>query len=75
MNLLGASPRKAAALITFLPLAAAALLVTGTFGLALASGGQGTGQRLRSNEMGCLAGVDATNQAAVELQVSFAPLL
>ena len=44
MNLLGASPRKAAALIAFLPLAAAALLMTGTFGLALATGGQDTGQ-------------------------------
>ena len=42
--LLGASPRKAAALVAFLPLAAAALLMTGTFGLALATGGQDTGQ-------------------------------
>jgi hypothetical protein len=33
--LLGAAPTKAAALITFLLLAAAALLATGTFGLAL----------------------------------------
>ena len=31
--------------------------------------------RLRSNEMGCLAGVEASNQAAVDLQVSFAPLI
>ena len=43
VNLLGAAPTKAAALITFLPLAAAALLVTGTFGLALSSGSWGTG--------------------------------
>ena len=43
VNLLGAAPTKAAALITSLPLAAAALLVTGTFGLALASGSWGTG--------------------------------
>ena len=41
--MLGAAPTKAAALITPLPLAAAALLVTGTFGLALASGSWGTG--------------------------------
>ena len=31
--------------------------------------------RLRSNEMGCLAGVEARDQAAVELQVSFVLLL
>ena len=43
MILLGAAPTKAAALITFLPLVAAALLVTGTFGLALSSGSWGTG--------------------------------
>jgi hypothetical protein len=76
-DLLGAAPTKAAALITFLALAAAALLVTGTFGLALSSGGQGTGRAAaaRSNEMGCLAGVEASDQAAIELQVSFALLL
>ena len=44
MSLLGVSPRKAAALIAFLPLAAVALLITGTFGLALATGGHDTGQ-------------------------------
>ena len=43
MNLLGAAPTKAAALITPLPLAAVALLVIGTFGLALASASWGTG--------------------------------
>ena len=43
-NLLGASPRKAAAQNTFLPLAAVALLMTATFGLVLSSGGQGTGR-------------------------------
>ena len=43
VNLLGAAPTKAAALITSLPLVAAALLVIGTFGLALASGSWGTG--------------------------------
>ena len=41
--MLGAAPTKAAALITFLALAAAALVVTGTFGLALSSGSWGTG--------------------------------
>ena len=75
MNLLGASRRKAAALIASLPLAAAALLVTGTFGLALASGSWGTGAAAAVERNGCLAGVEASNQAAVELQVSFAPLL
>ena len=49
--------------------------MTGTFGLALATGGQGTGAATAVNEMGCLAGVEANDQAAVELQVSFALLL
>ena len=31
--------------------------------------------RLLPNEMGCLAGVEASDQAAVELQVSFVLLL
>ena len=76
-DLLGAAPTKAAALIAFLPLAAAALFMTCTFGLALAigAGDRTQGKRVRSNEIGCLAGVDATNQAAVELQVSFVLLL
>ena len=43
VSLLGAAPTKEAALATPLPLTAAALLVTGTFGLALASGSWGTG--------------------------------
>ena len=60
---------------SFLPLAAAVLPMTGTFGLALATGGQGTGAATAVNEMGCLAGVEASDQAAVELQVSFALLL
>ena len=64
---MGTSPTKAAALITSLPHAAVALLVTGTFGLALATRGQDTGQTS--------AGVDETNQAAVELQISFVLLL
>ena len=51
------------------------LLRTGTFGLALATGGQGTGAATAVNEMGCLAGVEASDQAAVELQVSFVLLL
>ena len=42
-DLLRAALSKKAALISCLPLTAAALLVTGTFGLALATGGQGTG--------------------------------
>ena len=80
-HLLGAAPTKAAALITFLPLAAAALLallVTGTSGSSAwrsRQGDRGQGRRLRSNVMGCLAGVEASDQAAVELQVSFALLL
>ena len=69
MNLLDAAPTKAAALITFLALADS-LLVVGTFGpwrSRLGLGGQVL--RLLSNEMGCLAGVNAcaSNQAAVEL--------
>ena len=43
VNLLGAAPTKATALTTPLTLAVAALLVAGTFGLALASGSWGTG--------------------------------
>ena len=41
--MLGAAPTKAAALITSSPLVAAALLVTGTSGLALSSGSWGIG--------------------------------
>ena len=41
--MLGAALTKAAALITFLPLAVVELLVTGTFGLALSSGSWRTG--------------------------------
>ena len=73
--MLGGTPTKAAALIAFLPLAAAALLITGAFCLALATGGQGTGAATAVGRNGCLAGVEASDQAAVELQVSFAPLL
>jgi len=43
VSLLGAAPTKAAALIAFVPSLLAALLVTGTFGLALSSGSWGTG--------------------------------
>ena len=75
MSLLGAAPTKAAAQNSFLPLAAAALLVTGTFGLALASGSWGTGAATAVEQNGVFGGVEASNQAAVELQVSFAPLL
>ena len=69
------APTKAAAQSSFLPLAAVVLLVTGTFGLALASGSWGTGAATAVEQNGCLTGVEASNQAAVELQVSFAPLL
>ena len=41
--LLGVAPTKAAAQNSFVPSLLAALLMTGTFGLALATGGQGTG--------------------------------
>ena len=75
MNLLGAAPTKAAALITPLPLVAVALLVIGTFGLALASGSWGSGAATAVERSGCLAGVEARDQVAVELQVSFVLLL
>ena len=75
VSLLGAAPTKAAALITPLLLAAAALLVSDTFGLALASGSWGTGAATAVERSGRLAGVEARDQAAVELQVSFVLLL
>ena len=76
VNLLGAAPTKAAALITSLPLAVAALLVTGTFGLALESGSWGTGAAAaveRNGVFGRSGGKQSS--CTVELQVSFAPLL
>ena len=81
VSLLGAAPTQAVALITPLPLVVAALLVTGhgTFGLALASGPAPrpweTGAATAVERSGCLAGVEARDQAAVELQVSFVLLL
>jgi|SouAtlMetagenome_1021521.scaffolds.fasta_scaffold52437_1 hypothetical protein len=72
VNLLGASPRKAAAQNTFLPLAAAALLVTGTFCLALSSGGQGTGRAAaieRNGVFGRIGGKQPScNRAAGKLR-------
>ena len=44
VNLLGASPKEAAAQNSFVPSLLAALVGTGTFCLALAAGGQRTGQ-------------------------------
>ena len=73
--MLGAAPTKAAAQNSFVPSLLAALVGTGAFGLALATGGQGTGAATAVERNRCLAGVEASNQAAVELQVSFAPLL
>ena len=73
--MLGAAPTKAAALITSSPLAAAALLVTGTFAWRSRLGLGGQVLRMLPNEMRCLAGVEARDQAAVELQVSFVLLL
>ena len=71
MDLLGASPREAAAQNSFVPSLLAALVSTGAFCLALATGGQGIGQTFVVKRNGCVAGVDASNQAAIELQVSF----
>ena len=71
--MLGAAPAKAAALVTFLPLVVAALLVTGTSGLALASGTLGLGGqvlRLWSRLMGCLARSGVREQAAGKLKPS-----
>ena len=75
VSLLGAAPTKGAALTTHLLLAAAALLVTGTFDLALASGSWGTGAAIAVGRSGVLAAVEARDQAAVKLQVSFVLLL
>jgi len=49
--LLGAAPTKAAAQNSFLPLAAAALLMAGTFGLVLAFGSWGTGAAATGGEI------------------------
>ena len=62
-------------MITSLPLAAAALLVTGTLCLVLASGSWETGAATAVERSGRLAGVEVRDQATVELQVSFVLLL
>ena len=61
---------KAAALI-----AAVALLMTSTFGLALAAGGQGTEQAAAVERNEVFGRSIALSEAAIELQVSFALLL
>ena len=71
VSLLGAAPTKAAALSAPLLLAVATLLVTGTFGLTLAFGSWGTGAAIVVERSGCLAEVEARDQAVVELQVTF----
>ena len=48
--------------------------MTGTSGLVLSAGGQVTAGE-HNALMGCLAGVEASDQAAVELQVSYVLLL
>ena len=68
--MLGAAPTKAAVLITFLALAAAALLVTGTIGLVLASGSWGTGVAIAVERSGVFGRIGC-EQVAIELQVSF----
>ena len=74
-DLLRAALSKKAALISCLPLAAAALLMAGTFGLVLAAGGQGTEQAAANERNGLFGKRIGLNQAAVELQVSFVLLL
>ena len=69
-DLLRAALSKAAALISCLPLVAVALLVTGTFGLALVAG-QGTGQAAAVQQNGLFGKSVGLSQAAIELQVSF----
>ena len=75
MNLLRASPREAAAQNSFVPWLLAALVGTGTFCLALAAGGQGTGQTAAVERNGLFQSNECNHQAAVKLQVSFVLLL
>ena len=49
--------------------------MTGTFGLALAAGGQGTEQAAAVERNGVFGRSIGLSQAAAELQVSFALLL
>ena len=73
--MLGAAPTKAAAQNSFVPSLLVALVGTGTFGLALAAGGQGTEQAVAVERNGVFGRSIGLSQAAVELQVSFALLL
>ena len=61
-----AAPTTVAALVTPLPLAAVAPLVTGTFDLALASGSWGTSAATAVNEMGCLHGCLAARSGCTQ---------
>jgi hypothetical protein len=63
-DLLSAALSKKAALISCLPLAAAALLMTGTFGLAFAAGGRGTGQAAAVERNGLFGKSIGLSQAA-----------
>jgi hypothetical protein len=73
--LAGSVPQEVGSADSFLPLVAAALLMTGTFRLALAAGGQGTEQAAAVERNGVFGRSIGLSQAAVELQVSFALLL
>ena len=73
-ELAGCCPHQGGRADCFRPLAArCSSLARSAWRSRLGLGGQVL--RLLPNEMGCLAGVEASDQAAVELQVSFAPLL
>ena len=74
-DLLGAAPTKAAAQNSSVPSLLVALVGTGTFGLALASGSWETGAATAVERSGRLAEVEVRDQATVELQVSFVLLL
>ena len=71
----GSFPQEAAAHNSFVPSLLTALVGTGSICLALATGGHGIGQTTAMKRNVCVAGVDASNQAAIELQVSFVMLL
>ena len=59
---------KAAALISCLLLAATALLMTGTFGFALAAEGQITGQTAETKRNGLIGKIVGLSQAADTVQ-------
>ena len=75
MSLLGAAPTKEAALATFIALAAAALLSTGTLGLALASGSWETGAAAIGGEIVWRNSSVCNRGSWDALQVTSAPLL